>query len=280
MRRRTFDETSTFVPPPVTGLLRGAHVALIGFPDAAREYARALRAHGNEVVIGVHLGDDDAVRASAQGLRPVPPELAIADADVVIVFVPDDDQASTFWGVVEPWIAAAAERDREDDPPLLVFHRATAIATGAFRPRGVDVVFVMGEDADRRVGVHANVTGGALDAALRVARTVFGIGTPVGATTAEIEATRELAERAAACGGGSNLVQAIDALASGARRSHAPEEARLRYYEALRELAEISRAHHAVTYRDVPDFPDATGRAGSGSTTGVPIFGARAREST
>jgi ketol-acid reductoisomerase len=171
------------------------------------------------------------VRARQDGFEAAAPTVFIGRADVVVVLVPDDEQASVYWHAIEPLLARGA---------LLVFARGVALATRVFEPCGHDVVLVTGElDGPRarcRVAVHHDATGHALERAIAYARAAFGDNAEVGTTTVSNEVDAELAALAEHAGGVDALVDSVEGLLARSRDNHAPEEAKVAFYEGLRDL--------------------------------------------
>lgn len=211
--------------------LKHARITVLGYGRAAREHALGLRNAGNEVAIGLRLGGMSWVRARQDGFEAQAPTVLISSADVVVVLVPDDEQASVYWHAIEPLLAPGA---------LLVFARGLALGTRVFEPRSHDVVLVTGElgasPGRCRVAVHHDATGRALERALAYARTAFGADATVGTTTIPAEVDAELAALEEHAGGRDELNASIDKLTARVRESHAPEEAKVAFYEGLRAL--------------------------------------------
>lgn len=218
--------------------LEHARITVLGYGRAAREHALALRKNGNDVTIGLRLGGMSWVRARRDGFEAQAPTVLVGKADVVVVLVPDDEQASVYYHAIEPLLAPGS---------LLVFGRGLALETRVIEPRAYDVVLVTGElggagvpattgRARCRVAVHHDATGHALERAIAYARTAFGADASIGTTTVSAEVEAELAALAEHAGGRDALIAAIDKLAARVRDNHAPEEAKVAFYEGLREL--------------------------------------------
>lgn len=209
--------------------MSGARVALLGYGPGTREHAMGLRDAKNEVAIGVRLGGRSWLRARADGFQPKQASVVVDQANVVVVLVPDDEQPSLYWHVVQPHLRPDA---------LLVFGRGVALATGAFEPRGVDVVLVTADPSGEhcRVAVHHDATGRALDRAIAYARAAFGPNVSVGTTTIGAEVDAELAALEEHAGGPEELLAHVERTMARVRDSHAPDEAKLRFYERLHEM--------------------------------------------
>lgn len=219
------------------GPMSPARVAVVGYGEGGREVAAGLRLAGHEVVIGIGIGGMSWVRAQRDGFRPKPSPAAVEGADVVALHVPDEEQCSVYWHVVAPHAATGT---------LLVYGRALALSSGAFEPKGVDVVVVAKDASGCRVAVQSDVTGRALERALAFARAAFGARVSIGTTTVAAEASRELDALEARAGSVFALSAEVDRAAAHARDSHAPDEARLAFYEALREMLAHRAGESAV----------------------------------
>jgi len=232
--------------------LRDARVTILGYGSTARDHALGLRSRGNEVTIGLRLGGLSWIRARRDGFDARAPTLLVADADVVVVLVPDDEQATVYYHAIEPLLAPGA---------LLVFGRGLALGTGVFEPRAHDVVLVTGElgsaaesgwsathaAAVCRVAVHHDATGHALERAIAYARAVFGMNASIGTMTTSAEVEVELAALEARAGSRDALLDSVERRAARVRDTHAPEEVKVAFYEALRELIERRAPHsHAA----------------------------------
>ncbi|HVH43882.1 MAG TPA: hypothetical protein VM925_16125, partial [Labilithrix sp.] len=176
--------------------LTGARIAVLGYGLAAREHALGLRQSGNEVEIGLRLGGMSWVRARRDEFDARAASVVVGGADVVVVLVPDDEQASVYWHAIEPELAPGA---------LLVFAHGLALETQTFEPRRNDVVLVTGELGGTRprcrVAVQHDATGRALERALAYARAAFGAEATIGTTTVTAEVDAELAALAERAGG-------------------------------------------------------------------------------
>jgi ketol-acid reductoisomerase len=203
----------------------GTKIAVLGFGPEARERAAWLRAAGYDVTIGLRPGGMSWVRAAADGYKPAPTSMAVADADVVALMVPDEDQPSVYWNAVAPHLAPNA---------LLVFGHGLALYTGAVEPAGTDTVVVSKSDDGCRVAVHHDASGGALERAIAFARAAFEPGTKVDATSIATEAEAELDTEERRAGSPAALVAELDAEIASVARTHEADEMRLAYYERLR----------------------------------------------
>lgn len=206
-------------------LLTGARVAVLGYGPIATKHALGLRASGNEVAVGS--GGMSGVRARKDGFPAKAATSVIEGTSVVVVLVPDDEQSSVYWAAIEPNVETDA---------LLVFGRALALQTKSFEPKNVDVVFVASHDSTCRVAVQVDKTGRALERAIAYVRAVFGENVTITTTTIAAEVDAELAALETRAGSAAAFRAEVDRDAARVRDSHAPEEARVAYYEGLREL--------------------------------------------
>jgi ketol-acid reductoisomerase len=206
-----------------------AQIAVLGYGADAAAHATGLRDAGNTVSVAVRPGGMSWVRARRDGFAAGAACAVVDDASVVVVLVPDDEQASVYWHAIEPSVSPDA---------LLVFGRALALEARAFEPRAMDVVFVAARDRTCRVAVYHDATGRALERAIAYARAAFGARVTIATTTFAAEADRELAGLEVKAGGPAALRAEVAKAAAHACASHAPEEARIAYYEGLHDLVE------------------------------------------
>jgi len=216
-------------PQQVPFRLTGARVAVLGYGPSATQHALGLRDAGNDVSVGMRSGGMSWVRARKDGFPARAACTVVEGTSVVVVLVPDDEQASVYWHAIEPNVQPGA---------LLVFGRALALETKAFEPRGVDVVFVAAHEKACRVAVHVDATGRALERAISYVRAAFGTNVTIATTTIAAEVDAELAALETRAGSAAAFRAEVESAAARARDSHAPEEARLSYYEGLCELVQ------------------------------------------
>jgi ketol-acid reductoisomerase len=214
--------------------LTGARVAVLGYGPSATQHALGLRDAGNEVSVGS--GGMSGVRARKDGFPAKHACSVVEGANVVVVLVPDEEQSSLYWAAIEPNL---------DPGALLVFGRALALQTKSFEPK-TDVVFVAAHEHTCRVAVHVDATGRALERAIAYVRAAFGANVTIATTTIAAEGDAEVAALETRAGSAALYRAEVERDATRVRDSHAPEEARVRYYEGLRELL-AARAKNSGT---------------------------------
>ncbi|CAM5234686.1 Ketol-acid reductoisomerase (NADP(+)) OS=Streptomyces tendae OX=1932 GN=ilvC PE=3 SV=1 [Streptomyces tendae] len=115
-------------------IIQGRKVAVIGYGSQGHAHALSLRDSGVDVRVGLHEGSKSKARAEEQGLRVVSPSEAAAEADVIMILVPDPIQAEVY------------EKDIKDnlkDGDALFFGHGLNIRYGFIKPpAGVDVCMV------------------------------------------------------------------------------------------------------------------------------------------
>ena len=219
-------------------LLAGQRIAVLGYGSQGHAHAQNLRDSGAQVVVGLRPESRARAVAAAAGFTVLDPVSAARDADVVMVLIPDHDQAALFHDGL-----LAALRPGS----LLLFAHGFSIHFGTVRPPAdVDVAMVApkapghmvracyleGIGCPALVAVHRDVTGTAMARTLAYAR---GLGsTKAGAllTTFKEETETDLfGEQAVLCGGVSHLVKA--AFETLVAAGYQPEVA---YFECLHEL--------------------------------------------
>jgi ketol-acid reductoisomerase len=220
------------------GLITRRKVAVMGFGSQGHAHALNLKDSGVDVVVGLRDGSPRVQAASDAGLKVVDPETAAEWADLIMVLVPDQVQASFYTDIIAP---------RLDPGDALFFAHGFSIHFGFITPPpDVDVAmvapkgpghlvrrqFVEGSGVPTLVAVHEDATGEALDLALSYANAIGGTRAGVIETTFGDETETDLfGEQVILCGGVDSLIQAaFDTLVDA---GYEPEMA---YFEVLHEL--------------------------------------------
>jgi ketol-acid reductoisomerase len=113
--------------------LVGKRVAIIGYGNQGRPQALNLTDSGIDVVVGLREGSASAARVAADGLIALPLGEAVAEAEVVMLLVPDEVMAGLY-GAIEPHLRPGA---------TLVFSHGLAIHFAFIDPRpDLDVIMV------------------------------------------------------------------------------------------------------------------------------------------
>ena len=219
-------------------LLEGKKIAIIGYGSQGHAHALNLRDSGVDVRVGLHEGSRSKAKAEAEGLRVLSNAEAAAEADTIMLLLPDPIQAQVYEADVAPTLKAG---------DTLMFAHGFNIRYGFISPpENVDVsmvapkapghrvreVFIEGSGVPGLVAVHQDASGNALANALAYAKGLGCTRAGVIETTFSEETETDLfGEQAVLCGGVSELVKAgfqtlIDA-------GYQPEIA---YFECLHEL--------------------------------------------
>ncbi len=116
------------------GALEGQRVAVIGYGSQGEAHARNLHESGVDVVVGLRPDSASAGRAREAGLRVTDAASAAAEANVVMVLVPDTAAPGVYHSEIEPGLR---------DGTLLMFAHGFNIHFGTIDPPGgVDVGMV------------------------------------------------------------------------------------------------------------------------------------------
>ncbi|MEV5933589.1 ketol-acid reductoisomerase [Streptomyces sp. NPDC093250] len=219
-------------------IIQGRKVAVIGYGSQGHAHALSLRDSGVDVRVGLHEGSKSKAKAEEQGLRVVSPSEAAAEADVIMILVPDPIQAQVY----EEHIAANLK-----DGDALFFGHGFNIRFGFIKPpAGVDVCMVAPKGPGHLVrrqyeegrgvpciaAVEQDASGNAFALALSYAKGIGGTRAGVIKTTFTEETETDLfGEQAVLCGGTAALVKAgFETLTEA---GYQPEIA---YFECLHEL--------------------------------------------
>ncbi|WP_399889378.1 ketol-acid reductoisomerase [Streptomyces sp. BBFR51] len=219
-------------------IIQGRKVAVIGYGSQGHAHALSLRDSGVDVRVGLHEGSKSKAKAEEQGLRVVSPAEAAAEADVIMILVPDPIQAQVY----EEHI-----KDNLNDGDALFFGHGLNIRYGFIKPpAGVDVCMVAPKGPGHLVrrqyeegrgvpciaAVEQDATGNGFELALSYAKGIGGTRAGVIKTTFTEETETDLfGEQAVLCGGTAALVKAgFETLTEA---GYQPEIA---YFECLHEL--------------------------------------------
>jgi len=219
-------------------LLDGKTVAVIGYGSQGHAHALNLHESGVDVVVGGYDGSPSLARAAADGLRTGTVGEAVAQADIVMILLPDTKQKAVYDAEIAPNLKPGA---------ALAFAHGFNIRYGQIAcPDGIDVFMIApkspghlvrrtyteGQGTPCLVAVEQDATGNAKAIALAYAKGIGGTRAGVIETTFKEETETDLfGEQAVLCGGTTALIQAgfetlVDA-------GYQPEVA---YFECLHEL--------------------------------------------
>ena len=219
-------------------LIGNRKVAVIGYGSQGHAHALNLSESGVDVRVGLREGSSSRAKAAEAGLRVLSVADACAEADLIMVLLPDTEQAAVYEAEIAPHLHAG---------DALFFAHGFNIRFGLIAPPAdVDVAMVApkgpghlvrrtyteGGGVPSLIAVSQDATGKAHDLALSYAHGIGGTRAGVLDTTfAEETETDLFGEQVVLCGGVTALVQAgfetlVDA-------GYQPESA---YFECLHEV--------------------------------------------
>ncbi|HEY3833491.1 MAG TPA: ketol-acid reductoisomerase [Acidimicrobiia bacterium] len=221
-----------------SSLLAAKKVAILGYGSQGHAHALNLKESGVDVRVGLREGSGSKAKAEAAGLKVLPTAQAVAEADIVMVLLPDTEQRHVY---------------AEDIAPNLQPGNAIAFAHGLnihFKlievPEGVDVWMIApkgpghlvrrtyeeGGGVPCLVAVAQDATGKAKQTALAYAQGIGGTRAGVLDTTFKEETETDLfGEQVVLCGG---LVELIKGgFQTLVEAGYQPESA---YFETLHEV--------------------------------------------
>ena len=219
-------------------IIRSKKVAILGYGSQGHAHANNLQDSGVDVVVGLREGSSSAEKVKNAGLNTADLADAVAQADVVMVLVPDEKQAKLYNEVIEPNLKQGG---------ALAFAHGLNIHFDLITPRAdLDVIMIApkgpghlvrstyteGGGVPSLIAVKQDATGNAREIALSYASANGGGRSGVIETTFKEETETDLfGEQAVLCGGTTALVQAgFETLVEA---GYAPEMA---YFECLHEL--------------------------------------------
>jgi ketol-acid reductoisomerase len=219
-------------------LIAGRKVAILGYGSQGHAHAQNLLESGVDVRVALREGSSSRRKAEEAGLRVTSLGDAAAEADVIMILLPDTEQKAAYDEFVAPHLS---------DGDMLMFAHGFNIRFGQIvPPPGVDVTMVApkgpghlvrrtyteGGGVPSLVAVHQDATGKARDLALSYAHAIGATRAGVLDTTFDEETETDLfGEQVVLCGGLTALVTAgFETLVNA---GYQPESA---YFECLHEL--------------------------------------------
>src|SRR3954463_10794028 len=219
-------------------LVASRKVAIVGYGSQGHAHALNLKDSGVDVRVGLREGSSSKAKAEAAGLRVVPVDQASAEADLVMMLLPDTEQRDVYEQSVAPNLNggdavffAHGFNIRFDQ-----IKPAPDIDVAMVAPKGpghlVRRTYTEGGGVPCLVAVAQDASGKAKDLALSYADAIGGTRAGVLETTFDEETETDLfGEQVVLCGGLTALVRAgFETLVEAGDQ---PESA---YFECLHEL--------------------------------------------
>lgn len=220
------------------GFLQGKTVAIVGYGSQGHAHALNLKDSGANVVVGLYEGSPSAEKAKADGLEVLTVNKAAEKADIIMILIPDERQASVYQKEILPHLTEgkALAFAHGFNIHFMQIKPPSNIDVFMIAPKGpghiVRRIYLEGKGVPCLLAVHQDATGRAKDVALAYAMGIGGTRAGVLETTFQEETETDLfGEQAVLCGGVSELVKAgFDTLVEA---GYSPEAA---YFECLHEL--------------------------------------------
>ncbi len=219
-------------------LIKEKLVAVLGYGSQGHAHARNLQDSGVDVRVGLREGSSSKAKAENVGLTVRTIDEACEEADVIMVLLPDTEQARVYTESIEPHLS---------DGDSLAFAHGFNIHFGQIEPpETVDVWMIApkgpghlvrrqyeeGTGVPCLVAVHQDATGKARETALSYSAAIGGARAGVLETTFGEETETDLfGEQVVLCGGLTELIRAgFETLVEA---GYQPEVA---YFECLHEV--------------------------------------------
>ncbi len=220
------------------GRLSGKKIAVLGYGSQGHAHALNLHDSGCDVRVGLYKGSRSWPRAEEAGLKVMTAGEAVAEADVIMIVVPDQTQRDLYISDIAPNLTAGKT--------LMFAHGFNIQFNQIVPPPDVDVsmiapkspghlvrdMYVEGVGVPALVAIYQDASGEALPNALAYAKGLGCTKAGVLETTFQEETETDLfGEQAVLCGGVTELVKAgFETLTEA---GYQPE---LAYFEVLHEL--------------------------------------------
>jgi ketol-acid reductoisomerase len=219
-------------------LVQDLRVAIIGYGAQGHAHAQNLRDSGVDVVVGLRAGSSSEKKVSAASLKVLPVDQAVAQANLVMLLIPDELMADVYRNDVEPHLTKNA---------TLAFAHGFNIHYGQIKPRAdIDVImvapkapghtvrstFAAGHGVPALFAIQQDCSGRAREVALAYASAIGCGKAGIIETNFRDETETDLfGEQAVLCGGTVELIKmGFETLVEA---GYSPE---LAYFECLHEL--------------------------------------------
>ena len=219
-------------------LLDGKTIAIIGYGSQGHAHALNLKDSGAHVIIGLYEGPKSWKRAEEQGFEVFTAAEAAKKADIIMILINDELQASLYKKDIEPNLEAGNM--------LMFAHGFNIHFNQIIPPKDVDVTMIApkapghtvrseyqaGKGTPCLIAVYQDATGHAQDMALAYGAGIGGARAGLLETTFRIETETDLfGEQAVLCGGVCALMQAgFETL------TEAGYDPRNAYFECIHEM--------------------------------------------
>lgn len=219
-------------------LIANRKVAVLGYGSQGHAHALNLKESGIDVRVGLREGSSSKAKAEAAGLVVKSTADAVAEADLIMILLPDTEQRDVYEADIAPNLSAG---------DVLAFAHGFNIRFGQIvPPADVDVVMIApkgpghlvrrtyteGGGVPCLIAVHQDASGSARGIAMAYADAIGGARAGVLETTFPEETETDLfGEQVVLCGGLTSLIKAgFETLVEA---GYQPESA---YFECLHEL--------------------------------------------
>jgi ketol-acid reductoisomerase len=218
--------------------LNGKKIAIIGYGSQGHAHALNLKESGKDVIVGLKSTSKSWTKAENEGLVVMETADAAAKADIIMILIPDQNQAEVYNNDIKP--------NLKPGNALVFAHGFNIHFNQIVPPSDVDVflvapkgpghlvrrVYTEGAGVPCLFAVYQDATGKAREISMAYAKAIGGTRAGIIETTFEEETETDLfGEQAVLCGGVTELIKyGFETLVEA---GYKPEVA---YFECLHEL--------------------------------------------
>ncbi len=196
-------------------ILKDMKITVVGYGSQGHAHALNLKESGADVTVGLYEGSRSWQRAEKDGLKVAVTEEAVKDAHIVMILIPDENQANTYKKSIAPYLKSGAYLGFGHGFNIHFSQIVPGDDINVFMaaPKGpghmVRRTYTEGNGVPTLIAVYSDPSGNTKEIALAWAAGIGGARSGILETTFREETETDLfGEQAVLCGGVTALMQA------------------------------------------------------------------------